>query len=126
MKNRLAPWGAMIMALAMALMFLQPAQAHQSLRRVDHLFGVESFERDGDGFEIVIANRSKRGFENFKVIVLGKDMHYVTVYRQEIEVEGFMEGQSQRHFFLPGYDDRVFRVEIEVYDKTAPIDGGGE
>lgn len=98
--------------------------AQERARPIGHLFTVEDFERDGDGFRITIANKSNRAFTDFKVIVQGTDINRVTVYRREIHVTDLMEGRSERTFFLDGYDDRVFRVRIRVLDQGLGDTGG--
>ncbi len=94
--------------------------AQERLRPIGHLFSVEGFERDGDGYRITIANHSNRAFTDFEIIVLGTDVNRVTIYRRKIEVNDLMKGQSERTFHLDGTDDRVFRVRIEVFQKPLP------
>lgn len=115
----------LIVLLSLAMPWLS-VHGMQSLPRISHLFTVEDFDREGDGFSLTISNQSKRGFGDFRIVVLGLDMDYTTIYRREIEVEDFMEGQSERTFFLPGYDDRVFRVNIEVYNNIDPSNDSDE
>lgn len=93
-----------------------PVDGYRPVRRIDQFFEVNEFQRDVDGFNITIANNSKRGFSDFQIVVLGLDIGGVHVYRREINVDNFMEGQSERTFFLPGYDSRVFRVKLRVFD----------
>ncbi|HSO20115.1 MAG TPA: hypothetical protein VLT88_11680 [Desulfosarcina sp.] len=100
------------------------ALAQERTRSIGHLFSVENFERDGDGFSLTVANNSNRGFADFLIIVLGRDIHRVTVYRREIHVSEMMEGRSERTFHLDSFDDRVFRVRIEVLSEILPGESG--
>ncbi|MFO7965854.1 MAG: hypothetical protein R6U50_18150 [Desulfobacterales bacterium] len=100
----------------------EPNADYKKLRRLDHYFEVENYERQGNGFIIEVSNKSKQGFADFTVIFNGYNVNRVHIYRRETIVD-FMEGKSERTFFLPGYDKRVFRIEIEVYDKS-PVPKG--
>ncbi|PKN62648.1 MAG: hypothetical protein CVU57_23105 [Deltaproteobacteria bacterium HGW-Deltaproteobacteria-15] len=87
--------------------------AHRAFVRIDSNFRLEDFERNGDGYKITIRNDSINAFRNFLVVVIGNDISGVTVYTQEFPV-GFMEGKSEKTFFVPGYDERIFEVKMRI------------
>lgn len=81
--------------------------------RIDSHFRLEDFKRNGDGYKVTIRNDSVNAFSDFLVVILGNDVNGITVFRREFPVD-FMEGTSQRTFFVPGYDDRVFEVKLRI------------
>ena len=110
------------MLLCLNLSVAAPVRAHEPMQRIDRHFSVLEHERDGDGFSITVRNHSKRGFSDVTIVFLGQDMDYVTIYQQKVDVQGFVEGQSERTFFLPGYEERVESFDIHVFDRTYPVD----
>ncbi|MFZ7110323.1 MAG: hypothetical protein ACOWYE_01460 [Desulfatiglandales bacterium] len=107
----------MILVFMTILLFAAEGGCHFPMRSVGHHFEYEDFEKNGDGFNITIVNKSKQGFSELKIVVLGTDIDWVTVYRREIEVE-FFEGEGKKTFFLPGYDERVYDINLRIYMKT--------
>ena len=100
-----------------------PAEAYRpGVRRIDHFFRIKGFERDGDGYRVTLENLSRKGFSGFLIVFLGTDIDRIDVYRREIYVDAFMEGKSERTFFLPGHDDRVLRFDIRVFDRNPLYD----
>ena len=89
------------------------AFAHPAFVRIDSNFRLEDFERNGDGYKITIRNDSINAFRDFVVVVIGNDISGITVYTQEFPV-GFMEGKSEKTFFVPGYDERIFEVKMRI------------
>jgi hypothetical protein len=85
----------------------------QFIVRIDSHFKLEDFDRDGDGYKLTIRNDSEKAFGGFQVVILGSDISGVFVYRREFLVD-FMEGKSERTFFVPGYDDRIFEVKMRI------------
>lgn len=95
---------------------LGPAD-QRPLRSIDHFFKLVDVEREGGGYYLTIANNSNRAFSHFVISVQGVDISRITVYRKKIEVS-FMEGQSERTFYLPEVDERVFKIDIDVFDRV--------
>lgn len=81
--------------------------------RIDSNFILEDFERKGDGYRVTIKNESNNAFSDFLVVILGTDISDVTIFRSEFPVD-FMEGKSERTFFVPGYDERIFEVQLRI------------
>ena len=126
--SSIQPAAGVPLAVVLGLFLFAWAEAHTPYRRVDHLFAIEDFDRSKDGYNITIANKSKRAFSDILIVVLGRDLSHVTVYRREIPVE-FMEGKEVRTFFLSGYDERVFKFRIKVFDYgplSAPSKNSGQ
>ncbi|RJR50768.1 MAG: hypothetical protein C4576_04770 [Desulfobacteraceae bacterium] len=94
------------------LLFSYAASAHPIVR-IDSNFRLEEFERNGDGYKVTIRNDSIDGFRDFVVVVIGNDISGVNIYQQEFPVD-FMEGKSERTFFIPHYDERIFEVKMRI------------
>jgi hypothetical protein len=116
----------MAMLLLMSLFAVAPVRGHEPMQRIDRHFRVQDFEQDGDGFRVTVRNHSKRGFSDVTIVFLGQDLDYVTVYQNKVEVKGFVEGQSERTYFLPDFDERVESFDIHVFDRTYPVDRSHE
>jgi hypothetical protein len=95
------------------LLLFSTAFAHPAIVRIDSHFRLEDFERNGDGYKITIRNDSINAFSDLVVVVIGNDISGVTVYMQEFPVD-FMEGKSEKTFFVPGYDERIFEVKMRI------------
>lgn len=90
-------------------------QAHAQLANVpmESNFTLVSFDQSGDGYNVTFRNESPNAYSNFEIVIDGMDIGGITVFRREILID-FMEGQSERTFFVPGYDKRVFEVKFKV------------
>jgi len=102
----------MIWIVVVELLLFSTASAHPIVR-IDSNFQLEEFERNGDGYKVTIRNDSMDGFRDFVVVVLGNDISGINIYQQEIPVD-FMEGKSEKTFFVPGYDERIFEVKLRI------------
>lgn len=85
----------------------------QLIVRIDSNFVLEDFDRNGDGYRVTIRNDSTDAFSDFLVVILGTDISGINVFQREFPVD-FMEGKSERTFFVPGYDDRIFEVKMRI------------
>ena len=122
-RSAVRPLAAAICIVLLSTLFaVAPVRGHEPMQRIDEHFRIKDFERDGDGFRVTVRNHSKLGFSDVTIVFLGADMDWVTVYQQKVDVKGFVEGQSERTFFLPGYDERVESFDIHVFDRTYPVD----
>jgi hypothetical protein len=102
-----------LIVIAWILFGYVAAVSGQLIVRIDSSFRLEEFERADDGYEVTIRNESNNAFSDFLVVILGTDISDVTVYRREFPVD-FMEGKSERTFFIPGYDERIFEVKMRI------------
>ena len=73
----------------------------------------KDFERNGDGYNLTLVNKSQQGLVEFYVIVQGTDINGNVIYRQRFFVD-FIPGNGQISYFLPGYNKSIFEVRLLV------------
>jgi hypothetical protein len=80
----------------------------------------KNFRQQDDGYTFTLVNKSTNEISEFYVIIRGYDYRKNTIYRKRIYVD-FLEGNGELTFFLPGYDERIFEVDIKT-EKRMQLD----